>query len=203
MEKLPFLLKVSRNSKSFMCARYNFYTTLECHRVVKFEDHLTGFDPLPDDKATELMHNQPIFYLQERFVPEGEGYEWNGLLLFSTKLTDEARALAKNHAKELGVVLAFDNPVTHYYYLLIDPKTSDTTDENFKKLRKEYRTLLMQLIKAPVRSAKPDFYVSAFAPNHYDVVDGNALFGTEPNEQPRKMADIIRAFFSNLSKHSA
>ncbi len=171
-----FLVKPAYKASSFMCTEYNFDKTLECPRVSRLQDHLSGLEVLSGKDLYSLMGNQPVFYLQERFAPDTRGFSWNGLLLFRTDDKEAARQLVREQAADLHIVMAFDSPLEGNYYILIATGTSRFDEKALKKNRFKYKALLEQHLSR-VSWMPVDFFVRAFTEEHYDLVDKDFLFG--------------------------
>lgn len=206
-----FLMKPAYEANSFMCTDFNFEQTVECPRVIRLQDYLSGIEDLTDDELYRLMGNQPVFYLQERFATDRSGYEWNGFLLFRTDDKQQARQLVTDHATDLHIVMGFDSPLDNRYYILINTGTGRFDEKVLRKNRFKYKALLEQHLDK-VTWMSIDFFVRAFTEDHYDLVDKDALFG-EPETveavaedrccKTMTVGEVLKSFFSHLFRRSA
>lgn len=210
-----FLVKPAFEASSFMCTDLNFRETLECPRVIRMEDYMNGIEPMSREEAFQLAGNQPVFYFQERAATdvdgEFKGYEWNGFLLFRTSNKAEAREAVSEHAEELNIILAYDNPMDNLYYILIDTKAEKLDEKTLRKMRFKHKSLLIKHIPY-VTWTVTDYFARAFTENHYDLVNMDALFGkpeifeADPSSRsckPMSVGEILKNFFSHLFKKIA
>lgn len=210
-----FLVKPAYEAPSFMCTDLNFRETLECPRVIRMEDYMNGIEQMSREEAFQLAGNQPVFYFQER-VAKGEddefnGYEWNGFLLFRTSNKAEAREAVRNHAEDLDIILAYNNPMDNFYYMLIDTKADRLDEKELRHKRFKHKALLMKYIPYVTWTAT-DYFARAFTENHYDLVNKNALFGkpetieadsSSRSCKPMSVGEILKNFFTHLFKKIA
>lgn len=223
-----FLMKPAVEAKSFMCTDLNFRETQECPRVIRMEDYINGLEHMSDEEAFRLAGNQPVFYFQERFATNDEdlmvGYEWNGFLLYRTTCKAEARQAVREHADDLNIILAYDNPMDNLYYILIDTKTEKFDEKTLRHKRFKHKSLLMKYIPTVIW-LDIAYFARAFSENHYDLIDRDALFGkpivvsdgfktvskgsnetletTDSKRQPETIGSILKQFFSHLFRRTA
>ena len=207
-----FLMKPAIEANSFMCTEFNFDQTLECPRVIRLQDYLFGLEELTDEQAYKLNGNQPIFYLQERFA-EIQGYDWNGFILFRFADKQEARKVAINHTDDLNIALAFDSPLDNRYYILVKTDAEKFDEKSRRHYCYKHKALLQQYLPKP-QWMDLDFFVRAFTPDHYDVVNKDMLFGKPVNILPTAdvedrccktmtVGEVLKSFFSHLFRRSA
>lgn len=212
----PFLMKVAVEGKSFPCSEFNFDQTLECPRVIRLQDYLYGLEELTEEQAYKLNGNQPVFYLQERFIEEHQGYEWNGFILFRFNDKQEARKVAIEQAEELNIALAFDSPLDNRYYILVKTAADKFNEKSRTHYCYKHKVLLQEYLPKP-HWMDLDYFVRAFTPDHYDVVNKDMLFGKAESlvfsvesdthrsslNPHRSTLNKIKSFFSHLFRHSA
>lgn len=210
----PFLMKPAYEANSFMCMEYNFDKTFECPRVVRLQDYLCGIEELSGNELQQLLGNQPVFYFQERFGEGENRYEWNGFILFRTTDQQLARLVARERAQELNIALAFSSPLDNKYYMLVK---TDATCFNERKHRHycfKHKALLLKYLPK-VQWMPTDFFVRAFAQDHYDVVNKDMLFGEPVDICPAAVDDdqrccktmtageVLKSFFSHLFRQQS
>lgn len=210
----PFLMKPAIEAKSFPCTEFNFDQTLECPRVIRLQDYLIGLEELTEEQAYKLTGNQPIFYLQERFAENGDGYDWNGFILFRFQDKMEARKVAIEHAEDLSVALAFDSPLDNRYYILVKTGAEKFDEKSRLHYCYKHKALLQQYLPNP-KWMDLDYYVRAFTSDHYDVVNKDLLFGESVDICPAAdaegqrccnamtVSEVLKSFFSHLFRRSA
>lgn len=227
--KSTFLVKPMYEGKSFSCFESGFNATRqnsirvnnmedlrlqvdEClgvgslnHNRIKNLPLVADLNPALYQQFVDYLGKQPLFYFQERFAPECPGYEWNGFLLFSILGTEYARKVVLDHKDELHVVLAFDDPDSDIYYILIDTETGGGSLEDFVRWQEDIRDMvLLPYFHNPV-GYMLNYYSRALAPRHYDVVDADVLFG-KPIEsvkgyntsKPRSLNSQIKKFMTAI-----
>ena len=206
-EKCSFLVKPLPKGRPYPCYERGFDTTIEdCQRVARLEDMRLGIEEHTPDEFFLLNGNQPVFYLQERYSAAGmareeggklEDIEWNGLLLFLCGGKDEARRLVMAYREDWHIVLAFDEPDSDRYFLVVDTMTEDLSGSSFLKSQVEWKSRL-ELILGKTTCVKLEFYVRVYASSHYDIVDRESLFGkaagkgSEPTGFHRRLKTLLR-----------
>lgn len=185
--KSTFLVKPRYEGRAFPCYESGFDdTTTESIRVIRLEDmrqeiantQLSTLNSKLYEQFYDLRGKQPLFYLQKRFAQEHVGFEWNGLLLYAVnKNKADARKVAIANQDKLHIVLAFDDPDTDRYYMLIDTQTGGGTEDDFLTWRADIREGIMQHYFHKPIGFGMDYYIRASTLDHFDIVDRDALFG--------------------------
>lgn len=210
MKNPKFLVKPLLEGKSLPCDLYHFDLTRKMsRRVQKLDGMRLGCEPHTRAEYFELLGQQPIFYLQECYAPEGIGYDWNGLLLYSVQgHIQDTRKVAKLVKDELHIVMAWHDPHFDRYFILIDSQTGGGSDADFRQWSRDiYHTQVSRYFHQAVSHGKA-FYCNALLPEYYDVVDTEALFGEEAEEDVTELHDTtpdssprsIKAILTNLFK---
>ena len=188
MKKLTFnpkfLVKPFKNGRLYPCFGTSFdITTVFCQRVINLEDYRQGICDMTEDKAEELRHHQPVFYLQQQadaFTDNGDGarlrHRWNGLLLFSKRDKKWTRITVMENRKEWNVVLSFEDPDKDRYWFVVDTKETSFDEETFWCDRARWKAKLDEDLDS-VTAYDYSYYVRALMPEHYDIVDREVLFG--------------------------
>lgn len=204
--KSTILVKPFAEGRPFNCFESNFTAnTVRSRRVNRLHDINLGFQECSDEERYRLIGNQPVFYLMETYDSEGR-WKWNGRLLFSTKMCDEARQMIRDHSEELHIIMAFEDPNNNHFFFLVDTGADDLSDESFlSHSRKTFKAVRKYLPK--VSYHQPNFYVRVLPEHYYEVLDRDALFGKPevslPDEDFRtchtmSVGEIIRTFFGNV-----
>lgn len=222
-----FLVKPMYEGKTFRCYESGFNATCEDSiRVIRLEDmrqeiantQRSSLNSKLYEQFYDLRGKQPLFYLQERFAQEHVGFEWNGFLLYAVnKNKADARKVALANQDKLHIVLAFDDPDSDRYYMLIDTQTGGGTEDDFLTWRADIREGIMQhYFHKPVGFGM-DYYIRASTPDHFDIIDRDVLFGNAEEcgvsevsgvsggfkNQPVTVGEIIKDFFSHLFRKTA
>lgn len=223
--KSTILVKPFAEGRPFNCFESNFTAnTVRSRRVNRLHDinqkiaeclecsvecidypKLSTLNPQLYQEFYELMGNQPVFYLMETYDSEGR-WKWNGRLLFSTKMCDEARQMIRDHSEELHIIMAFEDPNNKHFFFLVDTGADDLSDESFlSHSRKTFKAVRKYLPK--VSYHQPNFYVRVLPEHYYEVLDRDALFGKpevpSSNDEfrscrPVSIGEVIRTFFGNV-----
>lgn len=204
--KSTILVKPFAEGRPFNCFESNFTAnTVRSRRVNRLHDINLGLQECSDEERYRLIGNQPVFYLMETYDSEGR-WKWNGRLLFSTKMCDEARQMIRDHSEELHIIMAFEDPNNKHFFFLVDTGADDLSDESFlNHSRKTFKAVRKYLPK--VSYHQPNFYVRVLPEHYYEVLDRDALFGKPevslPDEDFRtcrtmSVGEIIRTFFGNV-----
>lgn len=185
-QKSSFLVKPLPKGRPYPCYERGFDTATEdCQRVARLEDMRLGIEEHTEDVFFELKANQPVFYLQERYTAvgmsrEGGGLlvdiEWNGLLLFHCLGKEEVRRLVKVYREEWHIVLAYDDPDSDCYSIVVDTMAEDFSHDSFLKFQSMWKSRL-DLILGQANGVGLEFYERVYTSSHYDIVDREALFG--------------------------
>lgn len=204
--KSTILVKPFAEGRPFNCFESNFTAnTVHSRRVNRLHDIHLGLKECSDEERYRLIGNQPVFYLMETYDSEGR-WKWNGRLLFSTKMCDEAREMIRNHSEELHIIMAFEDPNNNHFFFLVDTGTEDLSDESYlAQSRKTFKAVRKYLPK--VSYHQPNFYVRVLPEHYYEVLDRDALFGKPevPSAdddfrscRTMSVGEIIRTFFGNV-----
>ena len=204
--KSTILVKPFAEGRPFNCFESNFTAnTVRSRRVNRLHDIHLGLKECSDEERYRLIGNQPVFYLMETYDSEGR-WKWNGRLLFSTKMCDEAREMIRNHSEELHIIMAFEDPNNNHFFFLVDTGTEDLSDESYlAQSRKTFKAVRKYLPK--VSYHQPNFYVRVLPEHYYEVLDRDALFGKpevpSSNDEfrscrPVSIGEVIRSIFGNV-----
>lgn len=174
-----FLVKPMYEGKTFRCYESGFNATCEDSiRVIRLEDMRLGIEDHTNEQFYDLRGKQPLFYFQERFAQEHVGFEWNGFLLYAVnKNKADARKVALANQDKLHIVLAFDDPDTDRYYMLIDTQTGGGNEDDFLTWRADIREGIMQHYFHKPIGYGMDYYIRACTLDHFDIINRDALFG--------------------------
>lgn len=204
--KSTILVKPFAEGRPFNCFESNFTAnTVHSRRVNRLHDIHLGLKECSDEERYRLIGNQPVFYLMETYDSEGR-WRWNGRLLFSTKMCDEARQMIRDHSEELHIIMAFEDPNNKHFFFLVDTGTEDLSDESYlAQSRKTFKAVSKYLPK--VSYHQPNFYVRVLPEHYYEVLDRDALFGKPevPSAdddfrscRTMSVGEIFRTFFGNV-----
>lgn len=173
-----FLVKPKYEGKLYPCYESGFHATQEeSIRVRRMEDMRLGLEDCTKEEFEDYLGKQPLFFLQERFAPVCPGFEWNGFLLFAIRGKEDARKMALAHKDDLHIILSFDDPDADRYYILVDTETGGGTQEEFQKWQEDVRDMCVKpYFRKPICHTI-GYYSRALTPDHYDIVDLDALFG--------------------------
>lgn len=204
--KSTILVKPRYEGRTYPCYESGFDdTTTESIRVIRLEDMRLGIEDHSPDEFYDLKGKQPTFYLQARHAADRPGIEWNGYLLYSVSDKKSARKVAVANKEKLHIVMAFDDPDTNRYFILVDTETGGGTEEEFYLWRKDISdTMISPFFHKPV-CHNLNFYTRALLPEYYHIVDRDVLFGTPEvidtdsrTCKPMSVGEIIKSFFGHL-----
>lgn len=200
-----FIVKPKYEGRPYPCYESGFdATTTESIRVLRLEDMRLGIEEHTDEMFFDLKGKQPTFFLQERFGEDS--FQWNGYLLYSVRDKKSARQVALANKEKLHIVLAFEDPDSDRYFILVDTETGGGTEEEFLLWRDDIRdTMISPLFHKPVVH-NLNFYTRALLTGYYDIVNRDVLFGKpetiETSEtrscKPMSIGEIISSFFGRL-----
>lgn len=167
-------VKLYRDTKSQPCDEFQFDLTVSNYHVLHHLDELLQIADVDDKTFYEHHGNQPLLFPTMRYDDDHHTH-WNGLLHISTDDVDAARKFVREQ-DEFHIVMAYYDPYTDKYHIVITTGAEDTSDESFRATRKKYIPLLHEYIKV-FKMHYYNFYVRALPLDHYKVLDRDILFG--------------------------
>lgn len=168
------MMKIYRDGKAFPCCEADFERCIHCHYVIHHLDELLGIADCTPEVFYRHHGNQPLIY--PTMMLTDSVAHWNGLLHFTTPESDETPDFIHEHADELNVVLAFDDPYTRRFHFIIDTHADDLSTDNFYLVRKQVCRVLRENV-ADLLPHHYNFYVRALPERYYEILDRDALFG--------------------------
>jgi len=170
------MAKLYRESKAFPCNEFSFNLTADNYHVQHHFEELNGDVEVTEEIFYQHHGNQPLIFFTMGLFNGRSG--WNGLLHYTAPDSKEIREYVSRRAEVIDVVVAYADPFTNLYHVIVDTHADDLSEENFYKIRKQ----VFKGLSKNIDELKPchfNFYVRALPIECYDILDRDALFGPE------------------------